>query len=218
MTRAGTRLRCLPLFCALFVVPPPDAAAQPAEPIGPYVVDARGTLARFKGTPAVASALGSTSDAMPTRGLGLATGAHWYPVRLGPVTVGLGGEIVLARGSHTAEFVDQTAQAPTIGTRFSLVSPQLSLNFGNNDGWSYLSGGIGLARLESELVDRPFTEAADRVRALHYGGGARWFNTPRLAFTFDVRFYTIAAQEVAALRPAYPRMRFMVFSVGASMR
>jgi hypothetical protein len=158
MTRAGTRLRFLPLFCALFILPLPDAAAQPAEPIGPYVVDARGTFARFKGTPTVASALGSTSDAMPTRGLGLATGAHWYPVRLGPVTVGLGGEVVLARGSHTAELADATAGAPTIATRFSLV------------------------------------------------------------FTFDVRFYTIAAQEVAALRPAYPRMRFMVFSVGVSLR
>ena len=214
--RSTARWLCLILLCF-----PAAAAAQPVEPIGPFVVDARGTLARFKGETALGGDLGIDAASFPSRGLGLAAGAHWYPLRLGRVTLGLGGEVVLAGGSRAVDQTDATGttlQGPTVTTRFSSASPHLSLNFGHNDGWSYLSGGIGLARLTSEREDRPFTEDAGRVRALHYGGGARWFNTPHVAFTFDLRFYTVNAQEPTAARPGYPRMRFMVISVGASIR
>ena len=37
-------------------------------------------------------------------------------------------------------------RGPTVNARFSALSPQVSLNFGTRDGWSYLSGGIGWAR------------------------------------------------------------------------
>ena len=30
---------------------------------------------------------------------------------------------------------------------------------------------------------------------LNYGGGARWFNSPHLAFTFDIRFYAISPRD-----------------------
>ena len=30
------------------------------------------------------------------------------------------------------------------------LAPQVSFNFGGRDGWSYLSGGIGLATLTAE--------------------------------------------------------------------
>lgn len=196
-----------------------DAAAQPPEPIGPLVVNLRGALARLKAEPPVATALGVGVDDMPTRGLGLSAGAHWYPVRRGRVTLGLGGELVFARESRTAETTDTTAVVPTVTARFSEFSPHVSLNFGTNDGWSYISGGIGRARLtaESDALP-PFDEPAERVRSLHYGGGARWFTSPRLAFTFDVRFYTINGREPAGLRPGHPRNRFMVISAGASLR
>jgi len=126
--------------------------------------------------------------------------------------------MALARGSRAPAATAGGLQGPTITTRFSVLSPHVSLNFGHRDGWSYLSGGIGTASLTTERQDLPFAEQAGRTRALHYGGGARWFNTPHLAFTFDVRFYTIAAQDVTGGRPPYPRMRFMAISVGASFR
>ena len=194
------------------------AAAQPVEPIGRYVIDARGTLARFKGTADVATPLGVAADDMPTRGLGVAVGAHWYPLRSRRLALGVGGEMLLARDSRSPEPTTAIPEPPTITTKLSLVSPQVSLNFGKRDGWSYLSGGLGLAKLTSESNAIAFTADADRVRTTHYGGGARWFTGPHVAFTFDLRFYTINAQPAAGNRPAYPRTRMMVISVGASFR
>lgn len=196
-----------------------EAAAQRPEPIGPWVADVRGSLARFKAEPPVAQALQVSTDTLPTRGLGLSAGAHWYPLRRGRVTFGVGGELVLARSSRTAEETGTAGARPTVTTRFSAVSPHVSLNFGTNDGWSYISGGIGRAGLTTGSDALPaFAGAAERVRATHYGGGARWFTGPRLAFTFDVRFYTLDAREATAARPGYPRNRFTVISVGASLR
>ncbi len=204
-----------------------DAGAQPVEPIGPFVIDARGSLARFKGEPPLAGALQVDASNLPTRGLGAAVGGHWYPFRLGRVTIGLGGELVLARDSRTAEApatvtttgtpTQMMVERPTVTTRLSAFSPQVSLNFGNNDGWSYISGGIGSAKLTAERDDVPSQGAVERVRSTNYGGGARWFTSPRLAFTFDLRFYTLNAQS-APVPTAYPRTRFMVISVGVSMR
>lgn len=195
-----------------------DAAAQPPEPIGPLAVNVRGALARLKAEPPVAAGLGVTPDDLPTRGLGLSAGAHWYPLRTRRVTFGIGGELVLARARRTAEATGETGETPTITQRFSELSPHLSLNFGTNDGWSYISGGMGRAWLSAESDAQPAEGSADPVRSLHYGGGARWFTSPRLAFTFDVRFYTIAGREATDLRPGYPRNRFMVISAGASFR
>ncbi len=56
------------------------------------------------------------------------------------------------------------------------------------------------------------------MRTTHYGGGARWFTGPHLAFTFDLRFYTVNAQPAAGNRPAYPRTKMMVISAGVSFR
>ena len=99
------------------------------------------------------------------------------------------------------------------------VSPQLSLNFGKRSGWSYLSGGIGWASLTSEVqVDGPLENASERRRTLNYGGGARWFAKEHLAFTFDLRFYSIGAGEASVSGPALPAMRLMVFSAGVSVK
>ncbi|MGH9371006.1 MAG: hypothetical protein ACRD15_05690 [Vicinamibacterales bacterium] len=205
-------------LCLLATV---DATAQPAQPIGPFVLDVRGALARLKEDAATAEAIGVQPANLPTRGLGLAVGAHWYPLGRGRVTLGLGGELLWARDTETAEPTTTgttTTEGPVVTTRLSAMSPQLSLNFGHGDGWSYVSGGIGWARLTAERQDLPFTDGGGRARTTHYGGGARWFTGPHLAFTFDVRFYTINALPASGTRPDFPRSRFMVISVGTSFR
>lgn len=198
-----------------------DVFAQPSEPIGRFVIDARGTLARFKDDPQVASSLDVTTENLPTRGLGAAVGVHWYPIRGRLVALGVGGELVIARDSRTAEPAeddDTAVEGPRVTTRFSSISPQISLNFGKRDGWSYISGGLGRARLSAERDDEPFADSADATGSFHYGGGARWFTGPHLAFSFDLRFYTVNASEASGTRPAYPRTKMMVISAGISMR
>ena len=190
------------------------------EPIAPFVFDARGTLARFKQLPATATALGVAATDLPTRGLGLVVGAHLYPVRRNNFALGIGGELLLrARGSNTiAPAVEDGPDGPAVVTRMTALSPQLSLNFGKRDGWSYLSGGIGWASLTSELEETPFEDPESRPRAINYGGGARWFAKEHLAFSLDLRFYAVSPQEATTARPAVPRMTVMVFSAGISLR
>jgi len=190
------------------------------EPIAPFVFDARGTLARFKQLPATATALGVAATDLPTRGLGLVVGAHLYPVRRNNFALGIGGELLLrARGSNTiTPAVEDGPDGPAVVTRMTALSPQLSLNFGKRNGWSYLSGGIGWASLTSELEETPFEDPESRPRAINYGGGARWFAKEHLAFSLDLRFYAVSPQEATTARPAVPRMTVMVFSAGISLR
>lgn len=197
-------------------VPPPLLE----EPIGPFVFDARGTLARFKQDPFSAGAIGIEPADLPTRGLGLAVGGHLYPLRKRWFALGLGGEILLrARASRTIPPVEEDGpDGPTVVTTLSAVSPQVSLNFGRRDGWSYLSGGIGWANFTTELEDAPFADPDSSPRAINYGGGARWFAKKHVAFSFDVRFYSIGAQPATALRPGFSQVNVMVFSAGVSVR
>jgi hypothetical protein len=147
-------------------------------------------------------------------------GAHLYPVRRQNFALGLGGELLLrARGSGTvAPMVEDGPDGPTIVTRMTALSPQLSLNFGKRDGWSYLSGGVGWASITTERSESPLEDAESRPRAINYGGGARWFAKEHLAFSLDLRFYAISPQEATATRPAYPRVTVMIFSAGISVR
>ena len=195
-----------------------EVAGQPYEPLGRFVIDARGTLARLKENPVLASSLEVAPSNLPTRALGLSAGFHWYPVRSRFVSFGLGGEVLVARDSRTAEQTGETVERPTVTTRLSSVSPHISLNFGRRDGWSYISGGIGRARLTAERDGGPSADGAGRTRALHYGGGARWFTGPHLAVSVDLRFYTVNERPASAARPGFPRSRMMVISTGISMR
>ena len=209
-------VRCV--WMCLLLAAAAEAGAQPAEPIGPFAADVRGSLARFKEDAAVAATIGVETKNLPTRGLGLTVGAHFYPLRWRRVTLGVGGEMLIARDSRTLE-TDSTATvaAPTVTTRVSALSPQVSLNFGRRDGWSYVSGGIGRARLTAQRDDQAAVDAS-RTRSTNYGGGARWFTGPHLAFSVDLRFYAIDARAAAGAVPAFPRTRMMVISAGISLR
>jgi len=199
-----------------------DPAVQPTldEPIGRFVIDARGLLARFKANAAIAESLGVEAADLPTRGLGLVVGAHLYPLRKRNFALGVGGELLLrARAARTrASAVVDGPAGPTVVTKMTGFAPQVSLNFGKRDGWSYLSAGIGRGAFVSELDDSPFEDPESSPRAINYGGGARWFARKHVAFTFDLRFYKLGQQEKTLDRPPFPAMTVMVFSAGVGVR
>jgi hypothetical protein len=202
---------------------PATAFAQDTQPedlpIGRYVADARVQFPKFKQDPAISGALGVATDNLPTRGFGFVFGAHWYPLRLGIMTLGLGGEISKAGRDKTKNTGTETAPVDvTVNTSFSAVSPQVSFNFGARDGWSYISGGIGWSNLTTQRVDHPLPDPESGIKTINYGGGARWFFKKHLAVNFDIRFHAVNPQLSTATRPGYPRMTIMSWVGGISVR
>jgi hypothetical protein len=121
---------------------------------------------------------------VPARAFGADLGAHVYAGRLGPGRLGFGGSVILARAT----------QAESVVMRALLVAPQVSLNFGSPRGWSYVSGGAGVSRMTGRFRDGDgvTTErSSGTLSAINFGGGARWFISSRLAFTFDLRLHRI---------------------------
>lgn len=195
------------------------ASAQDKEPIGLFAADARIAFPGYKEMPTVAADLGVNPLDMPPRGFGLVLGAHVYPARKGIVTLGIGAELMTSGRSRARDASeDGSSPALTVHTHFSSFAPQLSLNFGSKQGWSYISGGMGWGRLTTELAATPLPDAAARTRVINYGGGARWFAKPHLAFSVDLRFYAVNPQEASAGRPAFPRMTIVAMSAGISVK
>jgi hypothetical protein len=190
-------------------------AQDPPPRIGPLVVDLRGTLPKFPSLPALAGSRGlSSPEELPGRGIGVDAAVHVYPFSLGRVTVGLGGRVTLARSHRTPA---QPLRAVT--AHYTSMAPQLSLNFGTGDGWSYISGGIGASRWSS-VPDGSLPQTADEAwaRTFDYGGGARWFAKPRVAFHIDVRVHAITSGPPQATLPGSPRMQLFVMGAGVSIR
>ena len=211
------------LLLSISISLPETAAAQDTQPedlpIGRYVGDVRVQFPKFKQDPAVSGTLGVATQNLPTRGFGFALGAHWYPLRLGFMTLGLGGEISKAGRDKTMNTGTEAAPVNvTVNTRFSAVSPQVSFNFGARDGWSYISGGLGWSTLTTENVAKPLPDPESATKTINYGGGARWFFKKHLAVNFEIRFHAVNPQLATATRPAYPRMTIMSWVGGISVR
>jgi hypothetical protein len=190
------------------------------EPIGRFAADVRGTMPRFDQDPNIAAAAGLVPANLATRGLGIVAGAHVYPLRLGKVTLGLGGEVLASRASNTLEAATEgDPEGPTARTRFSALSPQISLNFGSRAGWSYISGGLGWSRFTVERDDLTAASAeSSRRKTINYGGGARWFAKEHLAVSVDLRFYAVSPQVATTAVPAMPRMTLMLISAGVAFK
>jgi hypothetical protein len=226
MTRRKWALPSRLFLLALFLTLPAIASAQDDEPpgrrpIGLFAADARLAFPSFERDIATADRLGVTAANLPGRGYGLVFGAHVYPLRMRVATLGIGGEVMASRGTRTLEPAeDRGVEGPTVRTRFSAISPQVSLNFGASEGWSYVSAGMGSARysVEREDLTALATGDAPRRRTLNYGGGARWFRNEHLAFSIDLRFYSVGAQAATATRPDLPKMRRVVMSAGLSFK
>jgi hypothetical protein len=96
------------------------------------------------------------------------------------------------------------------------------LNFGHSEGWSYLSGGIGWAKVTNAVVletaGSTTGDAIEQTRAINYGGGARWFMKRHVAFSVDVRWYAISPRPATATDPGHARLRRMVLSAGVSFK
>jgi hypothetical protein len=213
------RWRSVAVAAALLGSMPTMAGAQEREPLPRIVADVRAAFPKWPNDAAIATALGVTAANLPGRGLGADVGLHVYPGRLGKVTLGLGAQLMFGRKSKTLEATTAgAADGPTVDARVSAFAPQLSLNFGGPDGWSYVSGGLAWSQMTIERDTAPVAAPDGRQRGLHYGGGARWFAKEHLAFSFDLRFYRLPAQEAATGRPAYPKTRMLVLSAGISVK
>ena len=81
-----------------------------------------------------------------------------------------------------------------------------------------MSAGLGQTTwsLEPEGLTN-YLPNGDKLKTLNYGGGARWFIKPHLAFSFDVRFYAINP-GFADLYPATPRTRLLIIGAGISVK
>ncbi|HET7698723.1 MAG TPA: hypothetical protein VFK57_23605 [Vicinamibacterales bacterium] len=201
------------------------AAAQQKEPIGPFAVDVRGAFARHKAEPSVATELKVPAANLPTRTLGLAAGVHVYPLRSQRITLGLGGNFVTTRSSKTLEVepagttgTPATVTGATVRRRFTTFSPEISLNFGHRNGWSYISGGMfGRSKLYLERADAPAGSAPYRS-TINYGGGARWFNQEHVALSVDFRWYSVAEQPASTGLVAQPRTTLLVLTGGIAFK
>jgi hypothetical protein len=204
------------LFLIGGLLPGSLAAQEPPPRIGPFAIDLHGSVPLFKRNEQLANSRGLLVSELPGRGTGIDAGAHLYLFTWKALTVGIGGQLMLGR-SHASP--SATSSLRPVTERFFAATPQLSLNFGDGDGWSYLSGGIGAATW-SIVPDGAPAAAADqeRLRTINYGGGARWFARPHLAFSVDVRFHQIDPGTPRAFRPGSPRTTFIAIGAGASVR
>ena len=193
------------------------AAAQDPGPIGPFVIDVQGALVNVGQDPDLAINRGLLPTQLSGSGLGINLAGHVYLFRWREITFGIGASAVFMSTSRTPGPDDLDPDGPTVNTRFRALSPQLSFNFGDGDGWSYLSGGIGTSRM-SVFEEQEIEPPQRRAGTLNYGGGARWFLTPSVAFSFDVRLFAISPLEQTDTEPGSPRMTRAAVSVGVSIK
>jgi hypothetical protein len=186
---------------------PVSAQIPGGAPPGPFVIDLRGSTS---GLPTAAPFYPPVERAIAvaSRAVGFEAGAHVYVARLGSSRIGVGASFARVRGT-----------SPDSSVTVRLLAPQVSFNFGSDDGWSHLSAGVGTGRVEAEVTG-PAAPAAvsGTVRSVNYGGGARWFLTRHAAVGFDVRFHRLAAGEPSGAAASTPRVTLATVSVGVSLK
>lgn len=200
--------------------------AQPKEPIGRFAADARIASAGLPvdegWTPAV-----PTTTVIPSRGLGGDFGAHVYVLRVRRAVFGVGASLLAARATSTPTLVEGSTPTvntiPDVTTRVTALAPQVSLNFGHSLGWSYVSAGLGRAKVESQASlagnSTTFTPRdSGWVKALNWGGGARWFVNDRVGFGFDVRWHKLNPLPATNTGPGAPRVSFLVAGAGVVLK
>ena len=188
---------CALAVLLLALVSSHEAAAQSLNPgpPGPFVFDARGVVSGIPNSEAFVPPE-VTVATIPARGFGGSIGGHVYAFQLGPGRFGIGVDLTFARGTST-----------DVQTTLSTVDPQLSFNFGTADGWSYLSAGVGAARVKSEPAG-----ISESVQVFNWGGGARWFLSQHFGIGFDIRVRHLSAGDVV------PKGTSVAAAVGLSLK
>jgi hypothetical protein len=212
----GAILACV----VLAALPAAAQVGQPGEP-GPFVVDLRGVTAGLPSNVAYYPAM-PESTSVPTRGFGGEVGTHVYLFDLGVARIGAGVSVLYTRGTATTTVESEAASssAETAATLI-LVAPQLSLNFGTRDGWSYVSGGLGTGELRTRVAGDgagSVSRTNGWVMGLNVGGGARWFVSPRLAVGFDLRVHRLARGADSVSGAAAPALILTSVAAGISIR
>jgi hypothetical protein len=203
--------------------------AQPREPIGWFVADVRAASAGLPvgegWTPGVAE-----GTQVPARTLGFEFGAHVQFVRFRVGALGIGATWLTARGTASppepaeGTVIPPDAIDPTVTTRLTSLSPQLSLNFGHALGWSYISAGLGRTRVQGEAEGAPGSTSryapvdSDWVTTLNFGGGARWFVNDRVGVGFDLRWRRLRPVAATATRPGAAGESTLSIAAGLSVK
>lgn len=209
-----------------------DVQAQGTPPPGPFVVDLRaGGSALPRDAPYFPSAPSGTL--VPSSGFAIDAGAHVYLISLGPARIGFGAGILRTGGRTSPQATSSAAGSstaavarPRVETRLTSVTPQVSFNFGSSAGWSYISAGMGPARVRTTVASFqedddgvvrtiPETSFEPSLRDMNLGAGARWFTNSHFAISFDVRFHVVSGGSGDA---APPRSTLAVATAGMSFK
>ena len=231
--RRATRFAAIGVLAVVLVGTPAVAQVAAPEPPGLYTIDVRGATGGLPTDAAFFPPLPSGTS-IPTRGYGVDVGAHLYPLQLGPARLGVGVGVLRVRGTASPETPSTgssttASTTPDVDSALTVIAPQLSFNFGSSAGWSYLSVGLGGARVTSvtsvfrgEGIASDLTPGGDANSgfrpSMSIGGGARWFAKARLGVSFDLRVYFVSAGIAEGTRPATPRSTLTSASVGVSVR
>ena len=194
----------------------PAAGQGAPAPPGPYVVDVRGASSGLPQGAAFLPPLAADTPA-PSRGHGFDVGGHVYFGRFGGARLGFGASLVNVRGKAVtprATSSPTTSSTPTgpPGVRVTMrtIAPQVSLNFGTTDGWSYLSGGVGITDVTAGTVDLvEISRDSGSLMTVNAGAGARWFVKRRLGVGFDARLHRLAKTDTMS--------GSMLFSISAGI-
>ena len=198
------------------------ASAQQADEskIGRFAVGVHGVTGSLGPTAEQAATLGYAVTDLPGRGWGFDVAGQVYFAKAGKVLFGAGGNMLLMSGNSDPKDLEGFPTGNKAHTSFRAIATQVTANFGRRKGWSYLSAGYGFSTFSiSKPTDvEPAGEPLPRRSTINFGGGAKWFMKEHLAFSFDVRFYMMAAQAATELVPADAKQTRVVIGAGVSFR
>jgi hypothetical protein len=179
-------------------------------------VDVRGFDVKLAQDVTTAAVIGGVPSDLPSRALGLAFGANFYPLRSSGMAFGIGAEL-MAGGGKSRLVDEQNQTVATIEEHIRSVAGTISINFGHRDGWSYLSAGTGPVRFNT-YAGSPPAETPPIKSSLNAGGGGRWFGLRHLAFCFDVRVYLVKAIPTTFTAAGRDKHKLVVISVGVAIK
>jgi hypothetical protein len=216
------------LAAACILASASTSPAQPKEPIGRFVADVR---AASVGLPTIEGWTPSVPEGteVPARSLGFEFGAHINLARFRVGALGVGATWLTGRGTASPPSLPPGTEPPdaidpSVTTRITSLSPQLSLNFGHSLGWSYISAGFGRTRIDADATaaagstQRFAPVDSGWVSTVNFGGGARWFVNDRVGVGFDLRWRRVSSVAATATQAGAPRISLLTIGAGIAIK